>query len=46
MSPFALQVVLCDAALAFGAPGLTGDEDVDILAIAWRDVVGTDPPYT
>jgi hypothetical protein len=34
---------LCDAALAFGAPDLLGEEDINILATAWREIIGADP---
>jgi hypothetical protein len=37
------SIALLDAALAFGAPNLMNDDDRNVLAAAWRDVVGPDP---
>jgi hypothetical protein len=35
--------VLCDAAMAFGAPDLLSPQEADILATPWRKVFGDDP---
>jgi len=35
--------VLCDAAMAFGAPDLLSQQEADILATPWRKVFGGDP---
>jgi hypothetical protein len=40
---FQASAALVDAALAFGVPDLIGDEDRNILATAWRHVIGPDP---
>jgi hypothetical protein len=37
------EAALCTAALAFGAPDLMSETDRDILAKAWRDVIGPEP---
>jgi hypothetical protein len=37
------EAALCAAALAFGAPDLMSEVDRDILAKAWRDVIGPEP---